>query len=141
MTRLSVLVLCGTAALAVPAPIAARQQAGVTAAQVNGTWRSGRNEIRVKALGKNRLQIDFDLVYEYRSKEFGPTANTGEASGIATIEGDTATYNTNEYDHQCVITLRFTKGRMTVAQTGICGFGLHVTADGTYRKVSGRRSR
>jgi hypothetical protein len=35
--------------------------------------------------------------------------------------------------------MRFTGGKMVVKQLGICGFGNHVLADGTYRKVRNRK--
>jgi hypothetical protein len=63
----------------------------VTAAQVNGTWSSKTGTFKVWALGKQRLQVEFSGVYEFKSSA-GPTANTGEGSGIAFIEGDTPTF-------------------------------------------------
>ena len=68
----------------------------------------------------------------------GPTANMGEGSGIATIEGDTATFKPDGAEDECKITMKFTGGRLVVTQEGICGFGHNVTADGTYRRVSSR---
>ena len=56
----------------------------VTAAEANGTYRYRRNEIKILALGHNKLRVQMDLTYEYKSPA-GPTANTGEASGEATI--------------------------------------------------------
>jgi hypothetical protein len=43
------------------------------------------------ALGKQRLQVEFSGVYEYKTPQ-GPMANQGDGSGIATIEGDTAIF-------------------------------------------------
>jgi hypothetical protein len=63
----------------------------VTAAQVNGTWRSKTGTFKVWALGKQRLQVEFFGVYEYKTSA-GPMANTGEGRGIAFIQGDTATF-------------------------------------------------
>jgi hypothetical protein len=40
---------------------------------------------------------------------------------------------------RCTITLTFKRGRLVVEEQGECGFGQHVTAAGTYRKISGRR--
>jgi hypothetical protein len=56
----------------------------VTAAQVNGTWKTKGAEFKIWALGKQRLQIEFSGVYEYKTPQ-GPTANEGEGSGVATI--------------------------------------------------------
>jgi hypothetical protein len=70
-------------------PQASKNSKDVTAAQVNGTWTYRLNTLKVWALGNNKLQVAFDGTYEYKSAQ-GPTANTGQGSGIATIEGDTA---------------------------------------------------
>ena len=69
----------------------------------------------------------------------GPTANTGKGSGIATIEGDTATFKPEGAEEECRITLKFTGDKLVVTQTGICGFGHNVTAAGTYKKISGKK--
>ena len=110
----------------------------VTAAQVNGTWKTKYGEFKVWALGKQRLQIEFSGVYEYKTPQ-GPTANEGEASGIATIEGDTAIFKPEGAEEECQITLKFTGSKLVVTQTGICGFGHNVSAAGTYKKLSARK--
>ena len=112
----------------------------VTAAQVNGTWRSARNEFKILALGKNRLKVEFSGVHEYRSS-VGPMANTGELSGIATIEAIIATLRPPETVEGCTITMTFKSGKMEVRQDGECGFGAGVYAGGTYRRVSSRKPR
>jgi hypothetical protein len=109
-------------------------QADVTAKQVNGTWKSGKNEFKIWALGEQKLQIEFSGTFEHNSA-YGPTANTGEGSGTARIEGDTAIFKPDGAD-DCEITLKFKGGKLVVTQTGICGFGFNVTAEGTYKKVS-----
>jgi len=110
----------------------------VTAAQVNGTWQSKFAEFKIWALGKQRLQVEFSGVYEYKSPQ-GPSANTGEGSGIATIEGDTATFKPEGSEEECQITLKFTGDKLAVTQTGTCGFGRNVTAAGTYKKASAKK--
>ena len=110
----------------------------VTAAQVNGTWRTPTNEFKVLALGKQKLRVEFDGTYEYRvNGEW--MANTGTGAGIAVIAGDTATFRPEEAEMDCAITMRFIAGQLIVTQEGGCGFGHHVTASGTYRKVSDHR--
>lgn len=47
----------------------------VTAARANGTYRYRANEIRILALGHNKLRVRMDLTYEYKS-QYGPMANT-----------------------------------------------------------------
>jgi hypothetical protein len=107
----------------------------VTAVQVNGTWKTKNGEFKICALGKQRLQIDFSGVYEYKTPQ-GPTANEGVGSGVATIEGDTAIFKPEGAEEECQITLKFTRDKLVVTQTGICGFGHNVTAAGTYKRVS-----
>jgi hypothetical protein len=116
----------------------ADNEKGVTAAQVNGTWKTKYGEFKIWALGKQRLQIDFSGVYEYKTPQ-GPTANEGVGSGIATIDGDTAIFKPNGAEEECQIILKFTHGKLVVTQTGICGFGHNVTAAGTYKRLSAKK--
>jgi len=110
----------------------------ITAAQVNGIWKTKGGEFRIWALGKQRLRVEFSGVYEYKSPQ-GLTANEGEGSGVATIEGDTAIFKPEGAEEECQITLKFTGGKLFVTQTGICGFGHNVSAEGTYKKTSSRK--
>jgi hypothetical protein len=117
----------------------ARCDAGdVTASQVNGTWKLKDNEFKIWALGEHKLQIAFFGSYEYKSPQ-GPMANTGEGSGTASIEGDTAIFKPEGAEDECEIKLKFAGGKLVVTQTGACGFGNHVYADGTYTKVSSKK--
>lgn len=116
----------------------AASQTIVTAAQVNGTWRTSSGEFKVWALGNQRLQVEFSGTYEYESQA-GPMANVGTGSGIAHIEGDTAIFKPDGVEEDCAITMKFTRGKLVVTQDGICGFGLNVTAAGTYKRVSTRK--
>jgi hypothetical protein len=135
----SVLVLC-ILILSTHVLLPQAYSSDVTAAQVNGTWRSKTGTFKVWALGKQRLQVEFSGVYEFKSSA-GPTANTGEGSGIAFIEGDTATFKPDGSEEDCKITMRFREGKLIVEQEGGCGFGLNVTANGTYKRVSSGRPR
>ena len=110
----------------------------VTAPQVNGTWAYRNNEFKIWALGEQRLQIEFSGVWEHDSPA-GRTANTGEGGGIARIEGDTAIFKPEGVEDECKITLKFSHGKLIVTQTGVCGFGNNVTAEGTYKKVSAKK--
>jgi hypothetical protein len=110
----------------------------VTAAQVNGTWKTRYGEFKIWALGQQRLQIEFSGVYEYKTPQ-GPSANEGEGSGIPTIDGDTAIFKPEGAEEECGITLKFTGSKLVVTQTGICGFGHNVSAAGTYKRVSARK--
>jgi len=107
----------------------------VTSAQVNGTWKTKTGEFKIWALGQQRLQIEFSGTYEYQSSQ-GPMANEGQGHGIARIVGDTAIFKPDGVEEDCKITLKFAGGKLVVTQTGSCGFGLNVSADGTYKRVS-----
>ena len=103
---------------------------------MNGTWKSRAITFKVSPLGNRKLQIEFAGVREYKSPA-GPMANTGDGSGIAAIEGDTAIFRPEGVEEECRIVLKFEDGKLIVKQEGTCGFGAGVVADGTYRKVSG----
>ena len=80
----------------------------ITAAEANGTYRYRRNEIKILALGHNKLRIRMDLTYEYKTSS-GPMANVGEASGEATIENDIAVFHPPD-TQDCTITIKFLRG-------------------------------
>lgn len=125
----------------------AQTRNSVSASEVNGTFRSyfkGKfkgsfNEIKILALGKGKLRVSFGLTYPYVDGTGELSANVGEAQGEATIEGDTAVYTDDEYG-PCKITIKFVKpGEIRVTQeeeNAGCGFGMNVTAEGTYKKSS-----
>jgi hypothetical protein len=108
----------------------------VTATEANGTYRYRRNEIKILALGHNKLRVQMDLTYEYKSPS-GPMANVGEASGEATIENDAAIFHPPDTQN-CAITIKFLPGnkiKVTEDRTIECGFGLNVSSEGTYTKI------
>lgn len=125
------------------------QRKAVSGAEVTGTFRSyfkgkykgNYNQILIQALGGHKLKIEMALTYPFQvNGQF--SANVGEASGEAVIDGDTAVFvpdYSTENNGACKITLRFSKpGTLTVStEHNIdCGFGLNVGADGTYKKTS-----
>jgi hypothetical protein len=141
-SRLAVL-LCGmmltlTASAAPEGQVSQAKSKDVTAAQVNGTWEYKLNSLKIWALGKGKLQVLFEGTYEFKSPQ-GPMANTGQGSGVATIDGDTAIFRPEGADEGCKITLKFIGGKLIVKQEGECGFDNHVFADGTYKKTSGKK--
>lgn len=105
----------------------------VTAAQVNGTWTNKSSSFKIWALGKQRLRIEFFGTYSQHGPS-GPMAKIGEGTGIAFIEGDTATFRPTGTKKECMILLRFAGDQLIVTERGFCGFGLNVSADGTYQK-------
>jgi hypothetical protein len=146
--RRSILILLLLIVSGSPAPGIAQRKA-VTGAEVTGSFRSyfkgkykgSYNEILIQALGRNKLKIEMELVYLFEvNGEL--SANTGTASGEAVITGDTAVFvpdYAREANEPCRITLSFTKPGTLIVSTEHnpgCGFGLNVSADGTYRKTS-----
>lgn len=122
----------------------------VSAAEVNGTYKMNfrgkyskmSNEIKILALGNNKLRVAFDLIYPYTLRNGEISVNMGGLDTTGTIVGDIA----NIYPEglqQCEITIKFVRpGTIKVTQDGTdadCGFGHNVFASGTYRKVSGRK--
>ena len=82
------LVLCGI----MSAPVLSQgKRAAVSAAEVTGTFRTddGASEFKIQALGRGHLKVEF-----FGSSKLGRegNVNTGEASGLTLIEGDTATF-------------------------------------------------
>jgi len=106
----------------------------VTAAQINGVYKSRRNDFRILALGHNKLQVQFNG--EWMTRAGYP--NIGEAIGEATIDGNVATFVPGDTKN-CKITLTFLPpNKMVVRQEGSdaeCGFGHNVMATGNYRRV------
>lgn len=122
--------------------VAAQNRKAVSGAEATGTFRdAGGNVFSISALGKGRLRVAFAGIYEYKSS-YGAMANTGETRGTALIEGDTAVFKPADFE-QCTITLKFlVGGKLKVTQNGTdaeCGFGANVSADGLYKKISGRK--
>ena len=110
----------------------------VTAGLVNGTWENPLGEFKVLALGRQRLQIEFSVIYPYQSSA-GPMANLGDGAGIALIEGNTAILHPTDIDESCTIVMQFQGNQLIVRESGQCGFGHNVTAAGTYTKASSKK--
>jgi hypothetical protein len=119
--------------------VSAQNRKAVGGAEVTGTFRArGGNEFKIQALGKGWLRVAFTGIYKYDTAD-GKMANTGIADGEALIEGDTAIFKLEDFE-ECKITMKFlTGGKLRVSQEGSCGFGFNVSADGTYRKISGAK--
>ena len=107
----------------------------VSAAEVNGTWRAEASTIKVWALGRQRLRVEFSGAHET-----GTSVHTGEASGIARIAGNTAVFEPRQAG-RCRIEMKFERPKLVVTQDGDCGFGLNVTAEGAYKRISRRKPR
>jgi hypothetical protein len=151
MRKHIILLLIAFASLMPVSSVATAQSArpSVSAAEVNGTFRmnfTGKfkdvsNEIKILALGGGKLRTAMDLIYPYVVNG-EMSANMGYLDGEASIKGDTAVFESNEFG-KCRITINFVKaGTIKVTQEGSdsdCGFGHNVFSQGTYRKVSGKK--
>jgi hypothetical protein len=135
------------AALSGDAVYAQSSRKSVSGAEVTGTFdhaftgkfKGSASEIRILALGKGKLKMAFDLIYPFVDGVGELEANSGQVDGVATIEADTAMFVSGD-NGECRIKIKFVKpGFIKVDQLGDssgCGFGLNVSADGTYKKVS-----
>jgi hypothetical protein len=95
-------------------------------------------EMQLLWLGKGKLRVSFDLYYRGGGVSSGAT---GVGVGEATLRGNTASYRSTDFP-QCKLSLTFEPGNVVTVSGGgefECGFGHHVIADGSYRKLSGRK--
>jgi hypothetical protein len=113
----------------------------ITADQVSGVYRDGASELRLLALGPNKLKIEFKIDWTidgyYTNDGYHP--NTGDAAGEATIEGNEARFISGD-TKKCTITLTFLTNRIEVTHEGLaadCGYKHKVVAAGTYRRIKG----
>lgn len=118
---------------------AAKQNGGKT-----GTYKyksgGARNQISVQELEGNKLRVELYASYEYKAASGLLNANVGEAKGIATLAGDRAILLPEETEG-CEISLKFSGNKLIVKPKNefeSCGFGLNVSAAGTYIKTSGK---
>lgn len=129
---------------------AAAQRASVSGKEVTGTFKMNfrgkfakmSNDMKIQALGGGKLRVAFDLIYPYTLRNGETSVNMGFMDTEASIVGDTAVIESEEFG-SCRITIKFVRpGTVRVTQEGSspdCGFGHNVTADGNYRKISSKR--
>lgn len=108
----------------------------VTATKVNGTWRNGKDEIKILSVGHRKLKVEYSGIFIYKYKG-DPIANMGEAKGFGLINGTTANF-TDAKKPNCKMILDFVGKKLNVTNNG-CVFGLNVTAKGTYKKISSKK--
>jgi hypothetical protein len=118
---------------------AARQNGGKT-----GTYKykggGAHNQISVQELEGNKLRVELYASYEYKSASGLLNANVGEAKGVARLAGDAAVFVPDDAA-SCEISLKFSGNKLIVKakdEFKSCGFGMYVSAEGTYTKVSGK---
>jgi|GEM_PF-2211201 len=115
-------------------------QASRSGNAVTGTYSiknsSTENTLEAQVLSGGRVKIH--LYASWIGTVAAGQVNTGEIKEILTLKNRTAVYESGG----CRITIRFGGNRAKVKQTereGGCGFGLNVSASGTYLKLHGRR--
>ncbi len=104
----------------------------------NGTWESPGAQLKLWALDAQRLQVEFRGEYEYDAAA-GPMVNVGSGAGEASVLDDTATFRPADAEADCAIAMTLSDERLDVTETGACGFGLNVTAAGTYQRIDDDR--
>src|SRR5260221_14781000 len=106
MTKRLMLLLVAIAAVAL-FPVFSNAQTSrksVSGAEVTGTFshaftgkfKGSSSDIKILALGKGKLKTAFDLIYPFVDGQGELEANTGQAQGEATIDGDTAQFTPTE---------------------------------------------
>ena len=74
-----------------------------------------------------------------------PSYNMGSAEDTAVVARNVAVWQTTEFSGEmCELRMKFTDRLVTVKQSGSdadCGFGFHVYASGTYKRVSRAKPR
>ena len=148
MRRILSLALCVfTSALSLTAqqPIVVTRQGpqplvqAVTADQVEGVYRSDRDELLIRAFGGDKLKVTLDLDTT-TSKRY---PKSGLAEGEASIVGNVATF-VPEGATKCHIKMKFLTNRVEVTQEGSgvdCGFVFDFSVAGTYRRIKGGHPR
>jgi len=98
-----------------------------------GQRRAG--EFKILAIDHHRLRVKFFVAAEHKG-EAGRMANAGDGHGIATIQGNIASFTPDGADADCRITLKFSRHTLVVTQTNKRDFCKYANVDGTYKKVS-----
>jgi uncharacterized protein len=80
--------------------------------------------VLIQQLG-GRIKFAVDATYR---------TNKGEVSGEIPLTGDTAKFVDPDWD--CELSFKFAPTSLQIAQNGLCGMGLNVSAQGTYHRVS-----
>ncbi|HRH45259.1 MAG TPA: hypothetical protein PKY82_26710 [Pyrinomonadaceae bacterium] len=134
------LLILNTNSLAQRDSVSGKEVTGTFRLAFTGKYKGSSSDILIQALGGGKIKIGFDLIYPYTMSNGDLMANVGQLVVEAKIRGDKAVYSTNETDGKCEITVHFVKPgviEVTQEQEGAaCGFGMNVTAKGTYKKVS-----
>ena len=91
---------------------------------VTGTYKMKNGEVLVQQTD-GRIRFALNSTWQ---------TNVGEVSGEVSLAGNAANYVDEDAD--CKLTFKFAPGKLVVSQDGLCGMGLNVTGNGTYKRVS-----
>ena len=105
--------------------------------QFNGTWQYQSDIFKFQVVGKNKLKIEYQGLWEYKF-EGEPIANVGEAKGFAVLQNNKAIFKFKEKP-ECRMVLKFTSNRLIVKDNGKCEFGRHVNPGGNYRHINSQK--
>lgn len=107
---------------------------------VTGQYRLRQDEFRNR-LDVQQLpggKIKFQLVALWVSHNNPENIHNGELQGVVSLDNGLAIYETGS----CNITMKFTSTRVVITESdanGDCGFGVKVTAAGSYRKIDSNK--
>ncbi len=111
----------------VPATTSATGGSGAPADLAGSYTDPGGGTLEIKRQANGQLNFSLEV--------FNSSGNTGEAAGVLTpIEGGYI-YRNDEFE--CTLNFRLAGNSIAVAQKGMCGFGMNVSAEGNYRKQPG----
>ncbi len=85
--------------------------------------------------GSLKIRRQANGLFNFSLEAVGPNGNTGSAEGDLTAASGAYNWRNAEFD--CLLTFHPSDNSISVVQTGTCGFGMGVSADGTYRKQAG----
>ncbi|HEX8195120.1 MAG TPA: hypothetical protein VF571_02805 [Pyrinomonadaceae bacterium] len=118
----------------------AAKQNGVKTGTYKYKTDGANNQISVQELEGNKLRVELYASYEYKTASGELNANVGEAKGVARLAGEAAVFVPDDAA-DCEISLKFSGNKLIVKakdEFKSCGFGLNVSAEGTYTKTSSK---
>jgi hypothetical protein len=85
--------------------------------------------------GSLKIRRQASGLFSFSLEAVSPNGNTGSAEGELTAASGAYTWRNSEFD--CLLTFHPSDNSISVAQKGNCGFGMGVSAEGSYRKQAG----
>ncbi len=85
--------------------------------------------------GSLKIRRQASGLFNFSLEAVGPNGNTGSAEGELTAASGSYSWRNAEFD--CLLTFLPSDKGILVAQKGGCGFGMGVSAEGSYRRQAG----